>query len=282
MKKTIILFGILSAFFISATAQDFQGVATYKTKRKLDVQLDSTQMNSEMHQRMIAMLKKQFEKTYLLTFNKEASVYKEDEALEAPQTGGMRMVVMTAGGSDILYKNIKENRYVSQSEVLGKIFLVKDQLEKQDWTLKKDTKFIGDYTCHKATMKRMVPVVESGISINGDRDLNDLNDEAPEMKEVTVTAWYTMQIPVNSGPARYHGLPGLILEVNNGEETIVCSKIVLNPKEKVAVKEPTKGKEINQKDFEAVVEKKMQEQAEKYEHRRGDDGGHRMEIRIGG
>ncbi|WP_282134105.1 GLPGLI family protein [Seonamhaeicola maritimus] len=281
MKKNIILFGILSALFISATAQDFQGVATYKTKRKMDIKLDSTQVNSEMHQRMMAMLKKQFEKTYTLTFDKESSVYKEEEALEAPQAGGMRMVVMTAGASDILYKNIKENRFTSQSEVLGKIFLVKDELEKQDWTLEKDTKFIGEYTCHKATMKRMVEVVESGISINGDKDFDDENTE-PQMREVTVTAWYTMQIPVNSGPARFHGLPGLILEVNDGEETIVCSKIVLNPKERLTVKEPVKGKEISQKDFEAVVEKKMQEQAEKYEHGRGDDGGHRIEIRVGG
>ncbi|TXG38470.1 GLPGLI family protein [Seonamhaeicola maritimus] len=281
MKRTIILVGILSMFLLSATAQDFQGVATYKTKRKLDIKLDSTQVNSEMHQRMMAMLKKQFEKTYILTFDKESSVYKEEEALEAPQAGGMRMVVMTAGASDILYKNIKENRFTSQSEVLGKIFLVKDELEKQDWTLEKDTKFIGEYTCHKATMKRMIEVRESGISINGDRDFDDENTE-PEMREVAVTAWYTMQIPVNSGPARFHGLPGLILEVNDGEETIICSKIVLNPKEKLTVKEPVKGKEISQKDFEAVVEKKMQEQAEKYEHRRGDDGGHRIEIRVGG
>jgi GLPGLI family protein len=282
MKKTIILFSILSVYFISVKAQDFQGVATYKTKRKIDVQLDSTQMNSEIHMRMIAMLKKQFERTYLLNFNKETSVYREDKALEAPQTGGMGMVVMTAGGSDILYKNIKENRFTSQSDLLGKMFLIKDELQKQDWTLEKDTKFIGNYKCHKATMKRRIEVVESAISINGDKDLDAQDDEEPKMREVTVTAWYTMQIPVNNGPSTYHGLPGLILEVNDGEETIICSKIVLNPKEEVTIKEPVKGKEINQKDFDAVMEKKMQEQAEKYEHRRGDDGGHRIEIRVGG
>ena len=47
----------------SATAQDFQGKATYKSHRKMDIQLDSTQMETEMHRRMIEMMKKQFEKT---------------------------------------------------------------------------------------------------------------------------------------------------------------------------------------------------------------------------
>ena len=50
------------------------------------------------------------------------------------------------------------------------------------------------------------------------------------MKEITISAWYTPQIPVSAGPGNYHGLPGLILEVNDGSETVICSKIVINPK----------------------------------------------------
>ena len=262
-------------------AQDFQGEATYKTKRKINVKLDSTQVNSEMHQRMIEMLKKQFEKTFILSFNKEASIYKEDVALGAPQPAGMQVVVVSADGSDILYRNTKENRYASQNEVFGKIFLIKDELPKLDWTLESDTKNIGDYTCYKAIMKRMVPVVESGISVNGDKDLDVDSNEEPKMEEITITAWYTPQIPVNSGPARYYGLPGLILEVNDGTETIVCSKIVLNPKNKVDIVEPKKGKEISQKEYDEVVEKRMQEERDRYEHNRNSDG-QNIEIRIGG
>jgi len=274
---------ILAMVQTIATAQSFQGKATYKTKRALDIKLDSTQVNSEMHERMIAMMKKQFEKTFILSFNKEASIYKEDEALEAPQAGGgMRMMIVTTDGSDILYKNLKENRFASQNEVFGKIFLVKDQLEKLDWTLEGDTKNIGNYTCYKATMKRMVEDVENRISVNDDRDLND--EEAPKMKEITVVAWYTPQIPVNNGPARYQGLPGLILEINNGDETILCSKIVLNSKEQISIKEPSKGKELNQSDYETIIDKRMKEEQERFKSRRNSDheGGQRIEISIGG
>ena len=65
---------------VTLIAQDFQGVATYKTQRKLDIKLDSTQAGG-MQDQIMAMLKKQFEKTYILTFNKEESLYKEDESL---------------------------------------------------------------------------------------------------------------------------------------------------------------------------------------------------------
>lgn len=280
MKQTCISVLVI-LFSIGVMAQDFQGVATYKTQRKFDVKLDSAQMGSDMHERMLIMLKTQFEKTYTLNFNKETSIYKEEEQLEAPEAQVMRMMVVTTGGSDVYYRNIKEGRYTSQSEVFGKVFLIKDRIQKLNWILGKETKKIGVYTCYKATMKQMVEVVESGISVNGDKNLNANTEETLEMKTIELVAWFTPQIPINSGPAKYHGLPGLILEVNDGQETIICSKIVLNPKNEVVIKEPVKGKEITQKKYEAVLEKKQQEEQDRYEHRREGDG-HRVEVRIGG
>ncbi|MDU8885847.1 GLPGLI family protein [Yeosuana sp. MJ-SS3] len=278
MKHTCML---LVSLLLTSTflAQDFQGEATYKSKRKMDIELDSTQIGGERYNQIIAMLKKNFEKTYILTFNKEESIYKEDEILEAPQPEGMQFVVASTDGSDILYKNTKEQRYTSQNEVFGKVFLIKDNLENPDWTMHGETKNIGNYTCHKATMKRQVEVFESSMSINGDKDLSETAE--PKIEEITITAWYTMQVPVNSGPAKYQGLPGLILEVNDGTETIICSKIVLNPKDKVSIVEPDKGKEVNQLEFEEIVEKKMQEMNDRYKHNRDGDG-ERIEIRIGG
>src|SRR5210317_71952 len=84
----------------AVSAQDFQGVATYKTQRQIDIKIDSTQMNSEMHTRMMEMMKKQFQKTYKLTFNKQESLYKEEVSLEKPQApmGGDFQVVMVGNG----------------------------------------------------------------------------------------------------------------------------------------------------------------------------------------
>jgi len=277
----IITIGIILLVSSNVKAQDFQGEATYKSKRKVDIKLDSTQMGSEMADQMMEMLKKQFEKTYILDFNKEESIYKEEEALAAPQPQGMNVVMVMSGGSDVLYKNIKEKRFTNQNESFSKVFLIKDKLNDIEWILGEETKNIGDYTCFKATTTREIEDIESDVSFNGDKDLST-TDEAPKMKEITITAWYTPQIPVSAGPGNYHGLPGLILEVNDGSETVICSKIVINPKNASEIVEPDTGKELTQEAYDKIMEKKMKEMEERYRSNdRGRDG-ESVEIRIGG
>jgi len=278
MKNTVTLL-LVVLLAGPLTAQNFQGKATYKSKRKLDIKLDSTQVDSGMHKKMMEMLKKQFEKTFVLTFDKDESVYKEEEKLSKPQgPSNMEMVMINTGGSDILYKNTKENRYTNQNDVFGKIFLIQDNLEKLDWKLGSETKNIGEYTCYKATLKREVEDIENRISFNADHEQDE--NTTPKMKEITITAWYTPKIPVNNGPGNYHGLPGLILEVNDGTETIICNKIVMNPKNNIALKEPNKGKVVSKEKFETIIDKKMKEIEERRSFNSRD--GENIEIIIGG
>lgn len=277
----VIVVALAVVFTTAIGAQEFQGVATYKTQRKVDIKLDSTQVNSDLQAKMLEMMKKQFQKTFLLTFNKEASIYKQEEELDKPNVGmgdGIQIVsIGGGGGSDVLYKNTKEERYAEQVDTYGKIFLVKDNIEKLDWKLGSETKYIGEYQCFKATYTKMVEKPRIAF----DDDEVDL-DKEPEMEERTVTAWYTPQIPVNNGPDNYQGLPGLILEVHDGKLTIICSKIVLNPEDKVEIAEPTKGKEVNQEAYEKIMEKKAKEMMERYRPRSGDREGESISIRIGG
>ncbi len=101
------------------------------------------------------------------------------------------------------------------------------------------------------------------------------------MEERIITAWYTPQISITNGPAMYQGLPGLILEVHDGKLTIICSKIVINPEDKVEIKEPEKGKEVNQEKYDEIMDKKSKEMMERYAPRNGRKG-EGFEIRIGG
>ena len=96
-------------------------------------------------------------------------------------------------------------------------------------------------------------------------------------KEIIVTAWYTMDVPVPQGPENYWGLPGLILEVSDGKTTILCSKIVINPKEKKEIKAPKNGKVVTQKEYDKIVADKM---AEMREMNQGQGG--RTQFRMGG
>lgn len=66
-----------------------------------------------------------------------------------------------------------------------------------------------------------------------------------------------MDIPVSNGLGKYWGLPGLILELHESNTTYLCSKIVLNPLDKVEIKDPKNGKNVNQKEFDEIQEKKL-------------------------
>src|SRR5690606_18150081 len=91
---------------------------------------------------------------------------------------------------------------------------------------------------------------------------SNLMDDIEVPKEILVTAWYTPQIPVNQGPGEYWGLPGLILEVNSGNTTILCSKIEINPTDKTEIKAPSKGKVVTKKEYDIIVKDKMKEMQE--------------------
>ena len=92
-------------------------------------------------------------------------------------------------------------------------------------------------------------------------DLRQNSDETKKIEEtmIVIEAWYTPQIPVAQGPAEYWGLPGLILEVSAGNTTLLCSEIILNPKEKVTITAPDKGENITKKGYTSNIRKKMVE-----------------------
>ncbi len=280
MKTKILLLVLTLAFGISKiVAQKIEGIATYKSQTKMEIELDST-MNDAMKDQIMAMLKKQSEREYTLEFTENESQYKQVKKLDDDSVlegGGMKLVIAgNGGGNDVLYKNLKENSYADQVEVFGKEFLIKDALENREWVMGKETKNIGEYTCFKATYSTTRTVMVAESSFDGE------NKEITSEEEVNVTAWYTPQIPVQHGPAEYDGLPGLILEINDGSETILCSKIVLNPEKGLSIKEPTKGKVVTAAEYEAIMEKKMKEMNEQFEGDGRRDGGNSMRIRIGG
>ena len=108
----------------------------------------------------------------------------------------------------------------------------------------------------------MIPVSEEDKKEfeNLKKDKNDGKTnllELSEPKEKLVSAWYAPEIPVSFGPDKYGGLPGLILEINDGQTIILCSKISLNPKSKIEIKRLSKGKRVTQKQYEEIVVKQL-------------------------
>lgn len=275
MLKTFMLSCLISG---SMFAQDFSGRATYKTHRKSSFELDSTTIaaNPGIQEQMEAQMRKMFQKTFTLDFTKSESMYKEEQELDAPKgpsanSGVMVMMMGGDGSSDILYKNISQNRMAHKTELMGKVFLIKDNLEAYDWKLTGEAKNIGNYSCYKAVYEKE----EEDIQI--DMIDGEVKEEKVTKKR-TLVAWYTPEVPISNGPSNYGGLPGLILEVNDGDQTIVCSEIVLNPKEVKKIKEPTKGKTVTREKFSEISLEKTKEMMDRYRSRDGKG----IEIKIGG
>jgi len=296
MKKAILLLLFVFIYTNTQAQKDFQGMAVYESKTSMadfKVRMEGNKnINPDMQKMMEERMKKMFEKTFVLNFDKSASIYKEEEKLEASQQGGgFRMMRSMAGGGGTFYKNVKDKAYTVDKEFMGKEFLVKDSLANLNWKMEAETRVIGGYTCYKATavkeasktdFRNFRPKKEEEPKKDADKPAEakktNFMDAVELPKEITITAWYTPEIPVNQGPEGYWGLPGLILEVNDGKTIILCSKVVLNPKEKAEIKAATKGKVVSQKEYDETVMKKMEEFREMNQGR-GDRGG--MQIRIG-
>ncbi|MGH2667115.1 GLPGLI family protein [Flavobacterium sp.] len=298
MKKTIIALTLI-IFSTFSQAQDFQGMAVYESKTSTadfkSRMSENKDITPEMRKTIEERMKKAFEKTFILNFDKNASIYKEEEKLDAPgsQNSGMRMMGSFMGGGGTHYKNIKEKTFAIDKEMMGKEFLIQDSLPKLEWKLGQETKEIGGYMCFKATamqqasktdfrnfrMKKKEEEKDKKEAATEKPKVTNFMNEGELPKEVEVIAWYTPEIPVSQGPEGYYGLPGLILEVSAGKTIILCSKVVMNVKDKKEIKAPTKGKVVTQKEFDEIVTKKMEEMQQMYQTRGGNGGG--MQIRMG-
>ncbi len=295
MYKVIFALVLTVLSYLGVQAQEFQGMAVYESKTSTSDFKSRMQGNKEMTPDMQKMIeermKKAFEKTFILNFDKSASIYKEEEKLDATGQGGggMRMMMSFTGGGGTYYKNVKEKSFTVDKEFMGKEFLIKDSLPNLQWKMESETRLIGGYNCFKATAIKPVSKTDFRNFRPKKEDTatakpadgaakTSLLDNLEIPKETVITAWYTPEIPVSQGPENYWGLPGLILEVNDGKTVILCSKIVLNPKVKTDIKAPTKGKVTSQKDFDDAVTKKMEEFREMNQGRSGNGT---MQIRFG-
>ena len=287
--KIVLLFFTL-LFATNIKAQDFQGQAYYFSKTTMDMSRWNRggKMSEAQKKQMEARMKPWLEKTYILTFNKEESIFKEDEKLEGGPGGRAPSVWGSSFSAGLQYKNIKEKVFLQDQEFFGKQFLITEQMAPFAWKMGSETKKIGQYTCYKATTMRpsselnftstnnpgkekkkekikeesvseasKVKVAEVKVAVAQDDKEKEV--EVEKQKMVEVVAWYSPMIPVSQGPTEYWGLPGLILELSAGNTTMLCSKIVMNPEEKITIKRPTKGEVVTKKQYNEIITGKMQE-----------------------
>tara|TARA_B100000575_G_C23090644_1_gene628733 strand:- start:426 stop:1253 length:828 start_codon:yes stop_codon:yes gene_type:complete len=248
-------------FSIFSHSQSFQGKAYYMSKISVDKSFLDNPRRAQWRGYLEKMLKDNTEKNYVLEFNSNESIYKEEEKLEVDDgRGGFNWMAQYMGDNiGKLYKNNSDNISVNETEFMGRFFLLTDSLNQNKWKMSGESKKIGQYTCYKASYIKKVE--EKAFSFSNWNQSNQ-SPKKKKFRDVEVVAWFTPEIPISSGPAFYGGLPGLIMEVTDDKTKILCTKIIMNPKEKSKIKRPKKGKIINTPDFLVLQDKKRIEMRE--------------------
>lgn len=184
-------------------AQIKNGSINYGIITSFDNSTSSRMFNDQLDE----IQKAQSNYVFTLNFNtKEASFFVNPSLENNGQTTedfcSMVMVKTKSyeAPSDGIFRRVK---YVKEAEYIMNIE------QKADWELTNETKTINGYLCYKAT------------SIYHNSSWND-------NPKFNIIAWYTPRIPVPFGPNGYHGLPGLILEVQTYTTTLFVKKIDLN------------------------------------------------------
>lgn len=223
MKKLLIIALILSS--IQIFAQTNEGVVQYTRTTywtKMNNQL--SYISKQEKERMTYMFagKDDWKVYTTLYFNENESRYIDsDEKPEEDEGYAGRKEEFSVN------RNFAKNTMTDVFEMLGKTYIIEDSLQMPNWKILNDIKEVAGHICMKA-------MIEDPI------------------KNQKIIAWFAQDIPLNAGPERLWGLPGLILEldINDGTVTIIASKIEFKKlNQELALPKKLKGKKINEAEY---------------------------------
>lgn len=164
-----------------------------------------------------------------LFFNSKQSLYtpdKEDATTDNGWGGTSRVAEL------FFLRDFEKETKTDLQQILGKTYLLEDSLHTPQWRILNEIKDVNGYICMKAITQDTI-------------------------KKQKIVAWFSQDIALGSGPEKYFGLPGLILElnVNDGDVIIEAKKIEFRNVDKELVMPKLKGKKIKDADYSALLKK---------------------------
>ena len=232
-------------------AQQPAGTVNYQEVEQLHMEISDDQ-------EMSRVLPKSHTDHFVLLFGNNQSVWKPVEESDATsevdgEGEGMHIRFMVAGQSDITFCDFTREQKIEQREIFDKKYIVTDSIRKLTWKLTGKTKTILNHLCQQAVAQKAGKSMQMNIN-NGVMDKKEVPDTS------TITAWFTMDIPVSAGPEYPGELPGLILELdmNNGNRVYTATGISGNV-DPSQIKAPEKGKKLTPAQFATEREKLMEE-----------------------
>lgn len=217
-------------------AQNPSGTIQYSESIKIEFKMDGADADQLSH-----LIPKEQKTKKTLIFNENASLYKNieekiDDVIEQ-ESNGMAIKIKIDKPKDIVYCDLKSDEKFEQREFMSRMFLIEATVSNKDWKMTGNQKMILGYPCQEATR---------------------MSDDKK------IVAWFTPTIPVSFGPGSITGLPGLVLmvDINDGEQTITAENIELKEINKSELIKPKEGKKVTKEEFKKIVEEKMKEMNE--------------------
>ena len=223
--KQIAIFIIIAVSQALAQAQSHEGVVTYERVQyytKIIARLDFLSQEEKDRAKLTWGNDDEWKEKTVLYFNDKESKYEnlnEEGGWGRPE-------------DFVIYRNYEKEKKTDFESVSGKTYLVEDSLSTPQWKVMNKIKEIKGYLCMMAVSKDTI-------------------------KNQTITAWFANDIAVQSGPEKFFGLPGLILEldINDGDVIITADKVELKPvtPEQLALPKKLKGKKLNQQQYNLLL-----------------------------
>jgi GLPGLI family protein len=229
-----IALGILLGICCPLLAAAQQGHVLYEETVKIEIQLppEMAHMRDRIPSENTA--KRQLFFDGATSLMRTVVVPESEQQLEAP-TGGMRFRMATGQADNETFTDHDAHVQVEKRDFLDRTFLITDTPLELAWRLTDERASFLGYMSQKA-----VATTEDGT---------------------LVEAWFTPEVPAPVGPARYGGLPGLILLLseNEGRRTFIATEVSLDGLGDVTIAEPTRGRKVTRDEYQALVEERMRE-----------------------
>ncbi len=187
-------------------------------------------MNNEQKQRALQTWKNDqaYKTGTQLTFNNEGSWY----GVAADERGNSWQKTEYWVRRDFTNNKVLETQMIS-----GKVYIVEDEIYSFPWKIKSEIKEVAGYLCMLATTY-------------------------DSLRNYSIEAWFTTDIPASVGPEEFMGLPGAILEVNIDEGVVLftATSVTLNENQELPpLPKKVKGKRYTRDNYQAAVIKHVKD-----------------------
>lgn len=223
MIRLLLLFLMVCPMLSNAQSVEVK-YSVYSRKRAEVVNKIKSAKENQSYQGLLSDLSAEKQDSFLLVVKDRLSSFERIEPEEELSNNtGPKIIIVNQSYSEeniSVYKNLVDMTVTELKDLLGRTYSITHQLPHCQWKVHSDSKNIMGLTTYKATI--------------GD----------------SVTAWFCPAIPIQDGPGLYHGLPGLIIDLDDGQTIYSCTAINTNSTNEVG--KPKKGKEITTDKFEEL------------------------------